>query len=239
MNIKRTILISGASRGIGNSIAKKALKDGHNISLGIRKPEVLNGTILDPKISGEKNILISKYDAIDKNSALNWIENSKKHFNKFDTIIHCAGIFHRTGFLFNDQEEQEIENLWRTNLMGPWILSKLAWDQLEQNGNGRIIVLASMSGKRSRSNLAGYSVSKFALMGLCQTMRNQGWDKGIRITALCPGWVNTDMAEEVISIDKSLMTQTQDIAALVSSLLTLPNNCIPFEIKINCCLEKI
>ena len=60
-----------------------------------------------------------------------------------------------------------------------------------------------MSGKRAKGNLASYSMSKFALMSLCQTMRNEGWDKGIRVTAICPGWVNTDMAKDVNKLPRN------------------------------------
>ena len=62
-----------------------------------------------------------------------------------------------------------------------------------------------MSGKRSKGDLAAYSSSKFALMGLCQTMKNKGWDKNIRISAICPSWVNTKMAQNISSLDLSLI----------------------------------
>ena len=122
--------------------------------------------------------------------------------------------------------------------MGPWLLTRAAWGDLVKSKKGRIIVLISMSGKRSKSNLAGYTASKFALMGLCQTIRNEGWDYGIRISCICPGWVNTDMAENVKGINKKEMTQPEDLALIVSNLLKLPNSCIPFEVALNCNLEK-
>ena len=107
------------------------------------------------------------------------------------------------------------------------------------SNSARIIVLVSMSGKRSKGNLASYSMSKFALMSLCQTMRNEGWNKGIRVTAICPGWVNTDMAKEINQFPKEDMTQTNDIADICSNLIGLPNSSVPFEIAINCQLETI
>ena len=98
----RTVLISGANRGIGRSIALKALDEGHNLSLGIRNPEDIKGSRLDPKVSDCKRILINKYDARDPNSAKEWVKNTLKHFKDFDTLINCAGIFNRTKFLFKD-----------------------------------------------------------------------------------------------------------------------------------------
>ena len=71
-------------------------------------------------------------------------------------------------------------------------------------------------------------------MGLCQTMRNDGWDQGIRVTAICPSWVNTDMAAAVQAMPAEAMSQPGDIAALTSQL---PNSCVPFELAVSCNLE--
>ncbi|KGG15105.1 MULTISPECIES: SDR family NAD(P)-dependent oxidoreductase [unclassified Prochlorococcus] len=233
----RNIIITGASRGIGRSIAEKALEDGHNISIGIRNPEDIKGSILDPNFNKDKKIIVNKYDAKDQKSAISFVNNTKTIFNKIDTLIHCAGIFSNVGLNYEDNREKEIEDLWRVNLMGPWILTRESWKYLKQNNNSRIIILISMSGKRSKGKLAGYTASKFALMGLSQTIRNEGWGDGIRVTTICPGWVNTKMARNVKSIEKKQMTQPDDIGLIVSRILELPNTCIPFEISVNCNLE--
>ena len=236
--MKRTILISGASRGIGRCIAERLLKEGNNLSLGLRDPNVLKGTKLDPQIAGDKNILLTKYDAYEKEDANSWASKTVNKFGQLDTLINCAGIFNNVGLIFKEEEEKYIENLWKVNVMGPWFLTKACWPELIKGENGRILMIISMSGKRSKGNLAGYSTSKFALMGLCQTMRNEGWDKGIRVATINPSWVNTDMAMNINSISKENMTQPEDIAEIANNILGLPNSCIPFEININCNLEK-
>ena len=233
----RKILISGASRGIGKAIALKLLKEGHSLSLGVREREDLFNTRLDPRTNKSDSFFVHTYDATDQNSSKEWVDKTFKIFKSIDTIIHCAGIFKRTKLLFNDNEMKDIEDLWKVNVMGPWILTKHAWKYLSLSNSARIIVLVSMSGKRSKGNLSGYSMSKFALMSLCQTMRNEGWGKGIRVTAICPGWVNTDMAKEIKHYPKKDMSQANDIASICSNLLTLPNSSIPFEIALNCQLE--
>ena len=233
----RKILISGASRGIGKAIALKLLKEGHSISLGVRRKEDLMNTILDPIRNKNEQLVIHRYEATDNKSSEKWVNKTFNNFKGIDTIIHCAGIFKKTSLLFNNNEIKDIEYLWKVNVMGPWILTKNAWKYLSMSQSGRIIVLVSMSGKRSKSNLASYSMSKFALMSLCQTMRNEGWEKGIRVTAICPGWVNTDMAKNINQFPKDKMTQPIDIANICSNLLHLPNSSVPFEIAINCKLE--
>ena len=230
--MRRTVLITGASRGIGRSIAERLLADGHQLSLGLRDPAVLSGTVLD-----HADVHRHPYDADDPASATALVAATTAWRDGFDAVIHCAGILHRTPLLFQDGEEVALEQLWRTNLMGPWWLTRAAWPHLQLSGQGRIHVLVSMSGKRTKGRMAGYPVSKFALMGLCQAMRNEGWDDGIRVTAICPSWVATDMSRRVQQMDPQQMTQPEDLASLASTLLMLPNSAVPFELAVNCSLE--
>ncbi len=228
----RTILISGASRGIGRAIAERLLADGHQLSLGVRNPAALQGTALD-----HPRVLLHPYNAEEPAAAEAWVRASVSQFGAIDSVVHSAGVFSRVPLLFESGQEQEIQQLWDVNVMGPWWLTRAAWPQLAAHGAGRIVVLVSMSGKRSKGRLAGYTASKFALMGLCQTMRNEGWEQGIRVTAICPSWVNTDMAAAVNAMPKEAMSQPGDIASLTAQLLELPNSCVPFELAVSCNLE--
>ena len=230
--MQRTILITGASRGIGRAIAERLLQDGHRLSLGLRQPGQLDGTVLD-----HPAVLRLPYDAADAVAAEGLVAQTRDHWGGFDSLIHCAGCLHRTPLLFDDAAEPELEQLWRINLMGPWRLTRAAWPLLKQSGHGRIQVLVSMSGKRVKGQMAGYPVSKFGLMALCQAMRNEGWDEGIRVTAICPSWVATDMALGVSALPADCMTQPSDLAELSSSLLRLSNTAVPFELAVNCALE--
>jgi len=83
----RTILISGANRGIGLNIAHKELKEGNRISVGIRDLESLKGSAIDPKKWPEGKIIINHYDAFKKITAENWIKNTLDEFGGFDSVI--------------------------------------------------------------------------------------------------------------------------------------------------------
>jgi len=182
-------------------------------------------------------VLLHPYNAEDPASAAAWVAASVSQFGAIDSLTHSAGVFSRVPLLFENGQEHDIQQLWDMNVMGPWWLTRAAWPQLAAHGSGRIVVLVSMSGKRSKGRLAGYTASKFALMGLCQTMRNEGWEQGIRVTAICPSWVNTDMAAAVNAMPKEAMSQPGDIASLTAQLLELPNSCVPFELAVSCNLE--
>ena len=229
----KVILVSGSSRGIGRSIAERLLSDNYQLSLGVRNPETLNGTSLD-----SDHVLRHSYEAQDPESTSAWVKATLTRWGRIDGLIHCAGILRTTPLLFGDGEEEDLDELWNVNVMGPWRLTKAAWPALCLSGEGRVQVLVSMSGKRVKGQMAGYPISKFALMGLCQSMRNTGWDQGIRVTALCPSWVNTEMARDISHVLPEEMTQPSDLAALSSQLLALPNAAIPFEVALNCALER-
>jgi len=233
----RTILISGASSGIGLKIAYQQLKEGNRVSVGVRDLESLEDSIIDPKKWPNEQLIINKYDALDKNSSKEWISNTVKSFGSFDTLINSAGILSKVPFLYKDDDLDEIDKTMKINFLAVWELTRLSWKNLSSSKNGRIISIVSMSGKRSKGDLAAYSCSKFALMSISQTMRNVGWEKGIRVTTICPSWVNTKMSEGVKTINKLDMSQPEDISEICSTLLKLPKQSVPFEIKLNCNLE--
>jgi len=245
---RRTVLVSGASRGIGRAVAERLLADGHRVSAGVRDPASLQADAgmatlgLDRLGKGTLDrLLIQPYEAgagdADPRGPRAWVQATAERWGGIDAVVHCAGVFSRVGLRYSDGEEEEIARLLEVNLMGPWRLSRAAWPLLAASGDGRVLTLVSMSGKRVKGRLAGYGVSKFALLGLCQSMRNEGWEDGIRVTAICPSWVNTDMAAAVTAIPRQAMTQPHDLAASIGHLLSLPASAVPFEFNVSCQLE--
>ena len=233
----RTVLITGASRGIGRSIATLLLSQGHHLCLAVRDPDSLRDTALDPRLHGDA-LSLCRYDARDPDDADRAVQAVQQAYGRLDTLIHCAGILRTTPLLFSDAQADEPDELWGVNVKGPWWLTRAAWPALVASQTGRIQVLVSMSGKRCKGKLAGYSASKFALLGLCQAMRNEGWDQGIRVTAICPGWVNTDMARGTSALAPELMTQPEDLASVCAHLLNLPQSAVPFELDVNATFES-
>jgi len=112
-----------------------------------------------------------------------------------------------------------------------------AWPSLRKSGNGRVIILGSLSGKRVASKgSALYSVSKFAAVGLAHALRYEGWDDGIRATAICPGLVATDMGETAAAgmLPADKMTQPEELAKITMDVIALSNTTSVAELHINC-----
>ncbi|TGG82725.1 MAG: SDR family NAD(P)-dependent oxidoreductase [Aphanocapsa feldmannii 277cV] len=231
-SIQRTVMISGANRGIGRAIAERCLLDGHRLSLGCREPHGLDAS----PFGQQEAVACFPYEARDPQTASTWVRASVERFGAVDALVNAAGALASVPFLFEPGADAAIRELFDINVMGPWWLSRAAWPHLAASGHGRVVNLVSMSGKRVKGSMAAYPVSKFALLGLGQAMRNSGWDAGIRVTSLCPGWVNTDMAAGK-GVPAAAMAQPQDLAELVATLLRLPNAAVPHEIACNCILE--
>jgi NAD(P)-dependent dehydrogenase (short-subunit alcohol dehydrogenase family) len=88
-----------------------------------------------------------------------------------------------------------------------------------------------------RNSNVGYAMSKFALVALTHAVRQAGWADGVRATALCPGFVATDMTAHVTKMPRERMTEPGDVALLVDTVLRLGNTASVAELLVNCQLE--
>lgn len=228
--MNKVIMISGASRGIGRHIAQRLHSDGYLLALGIRDSAVLEDSSL---VAGE-TVDHFPWQAADPASSHDWVEQVQTRFGRIDALINNAGVLRR--YQIEDEDESALDEMLEVNLKGPLRLTRAALPLLRQSGSGRIVNLVSMSGKRVKGISAGYNMSKYAQLALTHATRNLGWDDGIRVTAVCPSWVNTEMAE-VSSVPPQEMTQPEDVARLVQTIIELPNTAHLNEVTVNCNLE--
>ena len=225
----RVVMLSGANRGIGAAIATRLASDGYRLSLGARRLDALTESAPD---SGPDRIMLNHHEATDIDSARRWVEATVDRFGRIDVLINCAGIVDRTGL--EAMEEAVLDEMWAVNLKGPLRLTRLALPHLRRSGSGRVVNIASLSAKRVKGDaLPGYSMTKYALLALSHSVRQVGWDDGIRVTAICPGPVATDM----MGPDDDTITQPEDVADLVATVIALPNTASVSELLIGCRLE--
>ena len=221
------IVISGASRGIGLAIAQTLYSEGYCLSLGMRDVDVLAAYEFT---QDQSRVLVTHYDAHENRTAKHWIDKTIEKSGRIEALINCAGIF--LDCTIEDFNEKNLDSVWQVNTKAPIVLTEAAWSYLKTSGKGRVINIISLAGKLSYESFA-YSISKHAFLAFTHSIRQAGWQYGIRATALCPGWVNTDMAEGC-QIESELLTQPEDIASIIKMLLTLPNSTSIAEMPINC-----
>ena len=229
---ERVVMVSGASRGIGRAVARRLHEDGYRLSVGMRPSPAATETT---RALDADRLLVAAYEARAAKSAQDWVAATLARFGRIDAVVANAGIG-----LDADIEtgtEADLDAMWDVNVKGPWRLIQAAFPHLKASGAGRVVAVASMSGKRVKSAImTGYSMSKFALVGLIRGVRHSGWAHGIRATAICPGYVATDMTADA-DFPAAAMTSPETIASLASLAIGLPNEATMPELAVNCVLE--
>lgn len=227
---QRVALVSGASRGIGAACARHLFETGWTLSLGMREP-------VRPDWADSERVRVFAYDATEAGSEQTWVDGTIEAFKRIDAVIASAGIMVPKSVI--DIDDTDLDRMFEINVKAPRRLVRASWASLAASRAGRVIILASLSGKRVKSVAAGsYSISKFAAVALSHGIRQAGWDLGIRATAVCPGFVATDMARGITDRADALMTDPDDLARIIGLLLDLPDHASVAEFSINCQLEE-
>lgn len=227
----RVLMISGANRGIGLAIARCLHGKGYRVSLGARNLDALAHAVAD---FASDRVMTHGYDALEPDTNTAWVDATIERFDRIDGLVNNAGILLSAGI---EEDEEVFDRMWAVNVKGPLRMIRLTLPHLRAAGAGRIVNVASLSGKRVAGLNAGYAMSKFAVTALTHAARRAGWDDGVRVTALCPGYVATDMTGHVTEIAAEEMIQPEDLAELVATVIALPNTASVAELLVNCRLE--
>ncbi len=226
----KVVMITGANRGIGRAIAETLHGRGYTLSLGARDPRTLDSWE-DPRV------LTARFEATEKATHRAWVDATMERFGRIDGLINNAGMSGR--ITIEDEDDDAIDQVWQVNVKAPLSMIRLCLPHLRASGHGRIINVASLSGKRVRNDNVAYNMSKFAVMALTHSARRLGWEDGVRATALCPSFVQTAMTGDVTKVDPSEMIDPDDLAELAAVILALPNTASIAELLVNCRLEDM
>lgn len=232
----RVAMVSGASRGIGAAIAHRLLDEGYRVSVGVRDT---NATAAEFHDAPEGRLHIAHFDATDPPTAADWLDGTLEAFGGLHALVNNAGIWRQVNF--ESGEEDDLDALWNVNVKGPFRLTRLAMPHLKACGTGRIVNVASTDGIRFRDNTCsiGYTMSKHALVAMSHAARQFGYDDGVRVTALCPGAVDTELVSGVPGVTPLAgRLAPETVAHIVAGLLALPNTASVAWMPVNTRLES-
>jgi NAD(P)-dependent dehydrogenase (short-subunit alcohol dehydrogenase family) len=228
----RVALVTGASRGIGRAIAEELYRRGWTVSLGVRDTAAAKRATAD---WDPARVHVGRYDALDADGQARWVEEVLARFGRIDALVNNAGIV-RTGSI-KEIAEEALDEIWAVNCKAPLRMIKLCLPALEASGSGRVVNVASMSGKRVANDNVAYAMTKFAVVALSHAARRIAWDKGVRANALCPSFVKTDMTAGTVKIPQERMIDAADLAVLAATVIELPNTASVAELLVNCRME--
>jgi 3-oxoacyl-[acyl-carrier protein] reductase len=234
MNDHPTAIVTGAGRGIGRGIAIALAEDGYRTVLIARSREQLEAVARDIVALGDATPepFVYDLDIADQETVRRTGHLIVDQLGRVDVLVNNAGRWAGGALEVSDEQFQR---LLAVNVAAALTLVQAVVPVMKKQGRGYILNVASRAGKVGFAEEGAYCASKFALVGLGESLYRELSPLGIKVTSLCPAWVDTDMAQQAgTPLPSEEMIQPQDLARTVRWLLSLsPAACVR-EILIEC-----
>lgn len=216
----KVAVITGATAGIGAATARALAGEGVSVVLGGRRRARLDALVAE--IGGAAAAV--EMDVRDPGGARVLVDTALRRFGRLDALVACAGIGAYGGIL--DLSDQALKDMMDTNVAGTVWPIRAAVPRLLEAGGGDIVIIASVAGLRGAADEAVYAATKFAQVGLAGALDRELREKGIRVTAICPGGTATEFAmgagrtPDMPGLSK--MLRAEEVAAAVVTVLSQP-----------------
>lgn len=217
----KVVIITGSSRGIGKEMALNFARNGASVVISGRNMGTLKTVLGEIESIGAKSLAVAA-DVSKTDDALNLIKQTIETFGKIDVLVNNAGITRDNLLLRLSEEDWDI--VLDTNLKGTFNCIKACTKPMLKQRAGVIINITSVVGVMGNAGQANYAASKAGIIGLTKSAAKELASRNIRVNAIAPGFIETDMTdnlaekakEELInSIPLSKLGSVQDVADLV------------------------
>lgn len=191
----KTVLVTGGAKGIGKAICEGFAREGYTLYLHYNSSK-REAKILKEQLENNYKIKVhlQQADFANPEEVNNLIEYIKENNVQIDTLIHNAGVSH-TGLLF-DISGEDIQTLFQVNVLSVIALTKEISKQMVKRKNGAIVNISSVWGVVGASCEVVYSATKAALIGFSKALAKELSLSGVRVNAIAPGAIETDMLKE-------------------------------------------
>jgi 3-oxoacyl-[acyl-carrier protein] reductase len=216
----KTALVTGAGKGIGRGIAIALANEGVNLGLVARTESDLLNLVTELKSSGVR-ISIATADVSDIKSVNAAVKKITNEIGDIDILINNAGTAMFGNFL--ELDPVDWENQVKVNLFGVYYTTRAVLPQMIERKTGDIINISSTAGLKGNAITSAYSASKFGVMGLTESLMLEVRKHNIRVSALAPSTVVTELAKSgnLINNNEDRLMHPEDLAELIIAQLKL------------------
>jgi NAD(P)-dependent dehydrogenase (short-subunit alcohol dehydrogenase family) len=225
---QRAALVTGASRGIGLAMARALAEDGYAVTMVARRPESLSMAAGD-LIQRGCEIVTRAGDVSDEDTLRAIVELHRSNFGRLDVLINNAGV--GIGAPAGEQVAKNVDLQLGVNVRSVILLYRECLEMLKADGGAHVFNLSSITAKSPQPWLSVYSATKAAILAFTESMNKELVGDGVRSTALCPAFVDTDMAA-FAGVAKPDMIATGDVVAAMRFVLSLSPAALVPEIPI-------
>jgi NAD(P)-dependent dehydrogenase (short-subunit alcohol dehydrogenase family) len=219
-------LITGAGRGIGRAIALALAGDGCELALVDCRPQDLEEAAQACERLGARSLAVVADLSLDDGPQVA-LQGCLDGLGGCNLLVHCAGVLSLGSAL--GARWQDWDAMLRVNLRSVMQLTQLALPGLIQQSNPTIIFIASVCGKTAYAGLAGYCASKHGVVGFANALFEDVRGHGVKVSSICPGYVNTDMLRHVAANGAETI-QPEAVAETVRFIARFPASGCPTEI---------
>lgn len=192
---KKTVLVTGASQGLGSSIIKKFASNNYNVIIHYNNHKEEAEQLKNELKVFDIEVTTIKCDLTNEEEINKMYQTIKDKYNTLDALINNAGIAIDT--TFEDKTKENFIKTLNVNLIAPFLLTRLFADDMYKNKQGKIVNISSTNGIDSYYEFSlDYDASKAALINLTHNLANH-YAPYINVNCVCPGWINTPMNKEL------------------------------------------
>ncbi|GGE93659.1 3-ketoacyl-ACP reductase [Hymenobacter cavernae] len=216
----KNALVTGAGKGIGRAVALALAAEGVNVGLLARTESQLTEVADEVRKLGVKAAIVTA-DVANIEAVNQAVEQVKQNLGPIDILINNAGI--GTFGKFLEMEPAEWEKIIQVNLMGVYYATRAVLSEMIERQTGDIINISSTAGQRGAAVTSAYSASKFAVMGLTESLMQEVRKHNIRVSALTPSTVATELAisNKLTDGNPEKVMQPEDLAEFIIAQLKL------------------
>ncbi len=234
--MKKTAIVTGASRGIGRAVARQLARDGFDVVACFCNSENDAKSLLE-EIGGFSRAIAVRANVADEQDVQNLLNQTLKTFGKVDVLVNCAGVSDTR--LLIDSTKSDYDHVFDVNMRGTYNTCKIIGREMLSSQSGKIVNISSVWGIVGGSCESVYSASKGAIIAFTKALAKEFGPNGINVNCVAPGFVETDMTKNVAEDIREEIKENsalnrlgapEDIAGVVSFLASEKSNFVTGQV---------
>jgi len=221
-------IVTGSTKGMGRSIAEKLSSEGYRVWISARNEDALKTAKREIEAETGNEVMIQAIDFSDQVQIENYANEILKACESVDVLVNNVGVYIPDNL---KGEDQKLDTQMAVNFYAPYYLTQKLLQKFEEQKSGSIFNICSVVNRQPRVEAASYTISKFAFWGYHKLLHQTLLPLGVKVTGFFPSSINTS-SWDGMEAPKEEFVQPEDLADMISTILTMKRGTVPSEIDL-------